>query len=73
MFSFTGNKKSFVGDMNFYGEAGVKFYTQMKTITARWKDDKEAGHSLSTAMPTSKNMWFYINLYILIIFNGYYW
>lgn len=37
MFSFTGNKKSFHGDLNFYGKNGVRFYTQLKTITARWK------------------------------------
>lgn len=42
--------------MNFYGEAGVKFYTQMKTVTARWKMDDEAGMTLNTAMPTSKSM-----------------
>lgn len=27
MFSFTGNKRSFNGDMNFYGKAGIKFFT----------------------------------------------
>lgn len=27
MFSFTGNKDSFWGDLNFYGKAGVLFYT----------------------------------------------
>ena len=37
MFSFTGSKKSFHGDLNFYGKNGVRFYTQLKTITARWK------------------------------------
>jgi malonate-semialdehyde dehydrogenase (acetylating)/methylmalonate-semialdehyde dehydrogenase len=37
MFSFTGNKKSFHGDLNFYGKNGVQFYTQNKTVTARWK------------------------------------
>jgi len=37
MFSFTGGKKSFAGDENFYGKAGVRFFTQWKTITSRWK------------------------------------
>jgi len=48
MFSFTGNKKSIVGDMNFYGKAGVRFHTQLKTVTSAWRDD---GHieKLSTA------------------------
>jgi malonate-semialdehyde dehydrogenase (acetylating)/methylmalonate-semialdehyde dehydrogenase len=39
MFSFTGNKKSIVGDLNFYGKAGVNFYTQWKTVTSAWRDD----------------------------------
>lgn len=37
MFSFTGNKGSFLGDLNFYGKAGVTFLTQPKTITSYWK------------------------------------
>jgi len=39
MFSFTGNKKSIRGDLNFYGKAGLNFYTQWKTVTQSWKDD----------------------------------
>lgn len=39
MFSFTGNKKSILGDLNFYGKAGVNFYTQLKTVTSAWRDD----------------------------------
>jgi len=54
MFSFTGSKKSFWGDTNFYGKSGVRFFTQQKTITARWKDEESAGTKLSTAMPTYK-------------------
>lgn len=38
MFSFTGNKKSMWGDLNFYGKSGMRFYTQWKTVTARWKE-----------------------------------
>lgn len=37
MFSFTGNKGSFLGDLNFYGKAGVTFLTQPKTITSFWR------------------------------------
>ena len=33
MFSFTGNKNSFMGSNNFYGKSGVSFFTQWKTIT----------------------------------------
>merc|ERR1712115_699159 len=38
MFSFTGTRGSFRGDLNFYGKAGMQFYTQWKTITARWPE-----------------------------------
>lgn len=53
MFSFTGNKKSFYGDLNFYGKNGIKFFTQWKTITARWKEEDEHT-TLSTTFPTYK-------------------
>ena len=36
MFSFTGNKASIRGDLNFYGSTGVQFYTQLKTVTSNW-------------------------------------
>lgn len=52
MFSFTGGKRSFWGDTNFYGKSGVRFFTQLKTVTARWKEDEAT--KLSTAMPTYK-------------------
>ncbi|XP_043711879.1 methylmalonate-semialdehyde dehydrogenase [acylating], mitochondrial [Telopea speciosissima] len=51
-FSFTGSKASFVGDLNFYGKAGMQFYTQIKTVTQQWKDLPSQGVSL--AMPTSQ-------------------
>jgi malonate-semialdehyde dehydrogenase (acetylating)/methylmalonate-semialdehyde dehydrogenase len=38
-FSFTGWKQSFFGDQHIYGKQGVKFYTETKTVTARWFDD----------------------------------
>lgn len=50
-FSFTGNKASFAGDLNFYGKAGVQFYTQLKTVTQQWKD---LPSGVSLAMPTSQ-------------------
>ncbi|KAJ0010435.1 hypothetical protein Pint_33461 [Pistacia integerrima] len=52
-FSFTGSKASFAGDLNFYGKAGVNFYTQIKTITQQWKD-LPGGSGVSLAMPTSQ-------------------
>ncbi|MGM0524822.1 MAG: CoA-acylating methylmalonate-semialdehyde dehydrogenase [Pseudomonadota bacterium] len=35
-FSFTGWKRSFFGDLHAYGKQGVRFYTETKTVTARW-------------------------------------
>jgi malonate-semialdehyde dehydrogenase (acetylating)/methylmalonate-semialdehyde dehydrogenase len=40
MFSFTGWKGSFNGDLHMYGRAGVHFYTQPKTVTAKWLHDE---------------------------------
>uniref|UniRef100_A0A2P2LJE6 Methylmalonate-semialdehyde dehydrogenase acylating-like isoform X2 n=1 Tax=Rhizophora mucronata TaxID=61149 RepID=A0A2P2LJE6_RHIMU len=54
-FSFTGNKASFAGDLNFYGKAGVDFFTQIKTITQQWKD-LPGGTGVSLAMPTSQKL-----------------
>ena len=39
-FSFTGWKKSFFGDLHAYGKQAVRFYTETKTITARWFPDE---------------------------------
>ncbi|KAI4378442.1 hypothetical protein MLD38_015922 [Melastoma candidum] len=52
-FSFTGSKASFAGDLNFYGKAGVNFFTQIKTVTQQWKDFP-GGSGVSLAMPTSQ-------------------
>jgi malonate-semialdehyde dehydrogenase (acetylating) / methylmalonate-semialdehyde dehydrogenase len=38
-FSFTGWKGSFYGDQHAYGKQAVRFYTETKTITARWPSD----------------------------------
>ncbi|XVF44886.1 hypothetical protein PTKIN_Ptkin02bG0159300 [Pterospermum kingtungense] len=54
-FSFTGSKASFAGDLNFYGKAGVNFYTQIKTVTQQWKD-LPSGTGVSLAMPTSQKL-----------------
>jgi malonate-semialdehyde dehydrogenase (acetylating)/methylmalonate-semialdehyde dehydrogenase len=51
-FSFTGWKKSMRGDLNFYGKAGVQFYTKLRTVTARWKESDEAKERVSGAFPT---------------------
>jgi len=51
MFSFTGSRASFRGATNFNGKSGLQFYTQIKTITAKWKYDDSPAGQLSTAMP----------------------
>ena len=42
-FSFTGWRKSFFGDLHSYGKQGVRFYTETKTITARWFEEDVPG------------------------------
>ncbi len=51
MFSFTGSRASKLGDLGPYGKQVVLFYTQTKTVTARWfDDDSTAGHSVNTTI-----------------------
>ncbi|KAK4476937.1 hypothetical protein RD792_016106 [Penstemon davidsonii] len=45
LFSFTGSKASFTGDINFFGKAGLQFYTHAKTVTQQWKDFSSSGVS----------------------------
>lgn len=49
--SFGGWKRSIFGPLNVHGQDGVRFYTRMKTITARWP---ESHHQQGAAfsMPT---------------------
>ena len=47
-FSFTGWRGSFYGDLHAYGKQAVRFYTETKTVTARWfEDDIPTGPNLS--------------------------
>lgn len=41
MFPFSGNKKSFFGDLHVLGKDGIRFYTRVKTVTSRWFDENE--------------------------------
>ncbi|MFA9204523.1 MAG: aldehyde dehydrogenase family protein, partial [Flavobacteriales bacterium] len=43
MFSFSGSRASKLGDLGPYGKQAVMFYTQTKTITARWFEDDVVG------------------------------
>lgn len=49
-FSFTGWKRSFFGDLHAYGKQAVRFYSETKTVTARWFEsdiDEVAGPNMS--------------------------
>ncbi|ELB2948680.1 CoA-acylating methylmalonate-semialdehyde dehydrogenase [Vibrio parahaemolyticus] len=47
-FSFTGWKGSFYGDLHAYGKQAVRFYTETKTVTARWfEDDIPSGPNMT--------------------------
>jgi malonate-semialdehyde dehydrogenase (acetylating)/methylmalonate-semialdehyde dehydrogenase len=48
--SFGGWKRSLFGDHAIYGPEGVRFYTRLKTITARWPNGIRSG--VDTTMPT---------------------
>ncbi|MFV0478657.1 MAG: CoA-acylating methylmalonate-semialdehyde dehydrogenase [Parahaliea sp.] len=41
-FSFTGWRGSFRGDQHAYGKQAVRFYTETKTVTARWTHSQAA-------------------------------
>ncbi|MBL8201986.1 MAG: CoA-acylating methylmalonate-semialdehyde dehydrogenase [Chromatiales bacterium] len=51
--SFGGWKRSLFGDLNVHGPDGVRFYTRLKTVTARWFADDAPG-SADYRMPTMK-------------------
>src|SRR3954470_2699235 len=50
--SFGGWKRSLFGDMAVYGSEGVRFYTRLKTVTARWPTGIRAGAEY--VMPTMR-------------------
>ncbi|MCD9033413.1 CoA-acylating methylmalonate-semialdehyde dehydrogenase [Luteimonas sp. Y-2-2-4F] len=50
LFSFTGSRASKLGDLGPYGKQVVTFYTQTKTVTARWFDEASAGHGVNTTI-----------------------
>ncbi|TDR73282.1 CoA-acylating methylmalonate-semialdehyde dehydrogenase [Paludibacterium purpuratum] len=49
-FSFTGSRGSKLGDLGPYGKQVVQFYTQTKTVTARWFDDETAEGGVNTTI-----------------------
>jgi malonate-semialdehyde dehydrogenase (acetylating)/methylmalonate-semialdehyde dehydrogenase len=50
--SFGGWKNSIFGDMNQHGPEGVRFYTRIKTVTARWREGVNPGANFG--MPLMK-------------------
>jgi malonate-semialdehyde dehydrogenase (acetylating)/methylmalonate-semialdehyde dehydrogenase len=50
--SFGGWKRSLFGDMAVHGMEGVRFYTRLKTVTARWPQGVRAGTEY--VMPTMR-------------------
>lgn len=50
MFSFTGSRASKLGDLGPYGKQVVQFYTQTKTVTARWFDEDAEVGALNTTI-----------------------
>uniref|UniRef100_UPI0031D3D60F aldehyde dehydrogenase family protein n=1 Tax=Herbaspirillum sp. TaxID=1890675 RepID=UPI0031D3D60F len=50
LFSFTGSRASKLGDLGPYGKQVVLFYTQTKTVTARWFDDDTLSHGVNTTI-----------------------
>ncbi len=49
-FSFTGSRGSKLGDLGPYGKQVIQFYTQTKTVTARWFDDATLSSGVNTTI-----------------------
>jgi malonate-semialdehyde dehydrogenase (acetylating)/methylmalonate-semialdehyde dehydrogenase len=41
-FPFSGHKRSFFGDLHCLGRDGLRFYTQIKTVTTHWISPQES-------------------------------
>lgn len=41
-FPFSGHKRSFYGDLHCLGRDGLRFYTQIKTVTTKWISPEES-------------------------------
>ena len=42
VFSFTGHKDSFFGDLHCLGKDSYRFFTETKTVTTHWFDEHES-------------------------------
>ena len=52
--TFGGWKRSAFGDVNQHGPEGVRFYTKIKTVTARWPTKGGAREGSSFVIPTMR-------------------
>jgi len=50
LFSFTGSGASKLGDLGPYGKQVILFYTQTKTVTARWFEDGSVAGGVNTTI-----------------------
>ena len=41
IFSFSGHKDSFFGDLHCLGKDGVRFFTEIKAVTSHWFNEEE--------------------------------
>ena len=49
VFGFTGHKNSFFGDLHAMGTDGVRFFTELKSVTTHWFADAEAGGGVANS------------------------
>lgn len=49
-FSFTGSRASKLGDLGPNGKQAIMFWTQTKTVTARWVEDDAKGGQVNTTI-----------------------
>ena len=48
IFGFTGQKKSFFGDLHTMGKDGVRFFTELKCVTSTWFTEEMASDKVTT-------------------------
>jgi malonate-semialdehyde dehydrogenase (acetylating)/methylmalonate-semialdehyde dehydrogenase len=48
IFGFTGHKNSFFGDLHIMGPDGIRFFTELKSVTAHWFADDESECKVDT-------------------------
>jgi malonate-semialdehyde dehydrogenase (acetylating)/methylmalonate-semialdehyde dehydrogenase len=49
-FSFTGSRASKLGDLGPNGKQAIQFWTQTKTVTARWFEPEHESSGINTTI-----------------------